>query len=189
MEPAMPTDPLDQLRLPPMPLQPRREFADQLRRQLIHELAPLLSTRHLEEVTTMPADTQVETAPTITVALSCNDAHGLIRWLVELLEFRVAAVHEEPGRGIAHAQLTWRTGNVFLSSRHPGVWGRTGPASICLAADDPAEVDRLYQKALAAHAEIVDELHDEDYGDHIFGVRDPEGNLWAIGTYRPPVAQ
>jgi uncharacterized glyoxalase superfamily protein PhnB len=184
----MPTDPLDQLRLPPAPLRPRREFADQLRRRLVRELGPLLSTNHLEEETTMPADTQVEPAPTITVALSCNDAQGLIRWLVDLLEFRVAAIHEVPSGAVAHAQLSWRTGNVFLSSRHPGVWGTAGPASISLAADDPAEVDRLYQKALTAKADIVDELHDEDYGDHIFGVRDPEGNLWAVGIYRPPVA-
>lgn len=127
-------------------------------------------------------------APTVTPSLACDDAHRLIRWLVDLLEFQLAELHEEPGGGVAHAVLSWRTGNLFLSSRHHGVWGQVGPATICLAKDDPAEIDRLYQKAVTAHAEIVQELTDADYGSHEFGLRDPEGNLWAIGTYRPPVA-
>jgi predicted enzyme related to lactoylglutathione lyase len=126
-------------------------------------------------------------APTLTPSLACDDAHGLIHWLVDLLEFHVAELHEEPGGGVAHAVLSWRNGNIFLSSRRLGVWGEVGPATICLAKDDPAEVDRLYQKALAANAEIVEELTDADYGSHEFGLRDPEGNLWAIGTYRPPL--
>jgi len=28
---------------------------------------------------------------------------------------------------------------------------------------------------------------DTDYGSRDFTVRDPEGNLWAFGTYRPAV--
>jgi uncharacterized glyoxalase superfamily protein PhnB len=28
---------------------------------------------------------------------------------------------------------------------------------------------------------------DTDYGSRDFTVRDPEGNLWAFGTYRPTV--
>jgi uncharacterized glyoxalase superfamily protein PhnB len=27
---------------------------------------------------------------------------------------------------------------------------------------------------------------DQDYGSRDFTVRDPEGNLWAFGTYAPP---
>lgn len=61
----------------------------------------------------MTADGETGPAPTVTVALACDDARGLIRWLA----------------------------------------------------------------------------HDTDWGRHELGVRDPvEGNLWAVGTYRPPVA-
>ena len=28
-------------------------------------------------------------------------------------------------------------------------------------------------------------LHDTDYGSRDFACRDPEGNLWSFGTYRP----
>ena len=47
--------------------------------------------------------------------------------------------------------------------------------------DDP---DRLYERAVAAGAEIVTGLHDTDYGSRDFAVRDPEGNRWSFGTYR-----
>ena len=40
------------------------------------------------------------------------------------------------------------------------------------------------RESRAAGAEIFSPLRDEDYGSRGFGVRDPEGNLWAFGTYR-----
>jgi uncharacterized glyoxalase superfamily protein PhnB len=58
---------------------------------------------------------------------------------------------------------------------------------VCLAAASPAEIDRLWAKALAGDAEVVEELGDAPYGSHQFGLRDPDGNLWTVGTYRPPV--
>jgi uncharacterized glyoxalase superfamily protein PhnB len=35
-----------------------------------------------------------------------------------------------------------------------------------------------------AGVEVLQELHDTDYGSHEFGVRDADGNLWTVGTYR-----
>jgi len=31
------------------------------------------------------------------------------------------------------------------------------------------------------------ELHDTDYGSRDYAARDPEGNVWSFGTYRPAV--
>jgi uncharacterized glyoxalase superfamily protein PhnB len=44
--------------------------------------------------------------------------------------------------------------------------------------------DALYERAMAAGAELVQGLRDEDYGARGFSVRDPEGNIWSFGTYR-----
>jgi uncharacterized glyoxalase superfamily protein PhnB len=57
-----------------------------------------------------------------------------------------------------------------------------GGAIVYLAADD---VDSLYERAREAGADIALELTETDYGSRDFTVRDPEGNLWALGTYRP----
>jgi len=47
------------------------------------------------------------------------------------------------------------------------------------------DVDSLCERARAAGADIPLEPTDTDYGSRDFTVRDPEGNLWAFGTYRP----
>ena len=183
----MPADPLDQLRLPNVPLAPRPEFAAALRRRLAAELAPLLASRPPEEDIAMTTTDTTVAAPTITVALACDDAHRVIRWMVDLLEFAIAELHEGPDGRVLHARLSWRTGNVFVSDRNRAPWDATGPTTVCLAAASPAEIDRLWAKALAADAEVVEELGEAPYGSHQFGLRDPDGNLWTVGTYRPPV--
>ena len=57
-----------------------------------------------------------------------------------------------------------------------------GGALVYCALDD---VDGLYERARAAGADLPVEITDTDYGSRDFTVRDPEGNLWAFGTYRP----
>jgi uncharacterized glyoxalase superfamily protein PhnB len=57
-----------------------------------------------------------------------------------------------------------------------------GPSSTYVVVDDP---DAHHERAVAAGAEIVRELTDTDYGSREFSARDPEGNLWSFGTYRP----
>ena len=59
-----------------------------------------------------------------------------------------------------------------------------GPGAACLylVVEDP---DAHYQRAVAAGAEIVQPLEDADYGSRGYTARDPEGNLWSFGTYRP----
>lgn len=66
----------------------------------------------------------------------------------------------------------------------------SGLASIALAAEDAETVDRHYQRAVAAGAEIIRPIHDARTpafpdGSHQFDVRDPEGNLWTVGTFQP----
>ena len=54
-----------------------------------------------------------------------------------------------------------------------------GTGSTYVVTDRP---DELFARATSAGAELVQELHDEDYGSRGFSVRDPEGNLWSFGT-------
>jgi uncharacterized glyoxalase superfamily protein PhnB len=48
--------------------------------------------------------------------------------------------------------------------------------------DDP---DAHLTRAKEAGANIERELTDQDYGSREYTARDPEGNLWSFGTYRP----
>jgi uncharacterized glyoxalase superfamily protein PhnB len=58
----------------------------------------------------------------------------------------------------------------------------TGGRLVYCAVDD---VDSLYERARAAAADVAVEITNTDYGSRDFTLRDPEGNLWAFGTYRP----
>jgi PhnB protein len=46
------------------------------------------------------------------------------------------------------------------------------------------DVDSVYQKALAAGAESVDEVRDQEYGERSGGVKDLAGNYWYIATHK-----
>ena len=46
------------------------------------------------------------------------------------------------------------------------------------------DVDAIYQKALGAGAESIDEVIDQEYGERSGGVKDPAGNYWYIATHK-----
>ena len=46
-------------------------------------------------------------------------------------------------------------------------------------------IDAHHRRAVAAGAEVVIELRDEDYGGRGYSAKDPEGNLWNFGSYDP----
>jgi uncharacterized glyoxalase superfamily protein PhnB len=128
--------------------------------------------------------------PTVWPTLRAHDARGLIRFLVDALGFEeVVTYGDQPdgsGDVVVHAQLAWPLGGgVMLGSARSGPdddWALTpGTAGTYAVTDDP---DALHDRAVAAGAEVVQPLHDTDYGSREFIVRDPEGNLWSFGTYR-----
>jgi uncharacterized glyoxalase superfamily protein PhnB len=72
-------------------------------------------------------------------------------------------------------------GIVMLGSERDDDFGAINQGIyICLR-----EVDDHCARARAAGAEIVREPFDTDYGSWDYIARDPEGNLWAFGTYNP----
>jgi uncharacterized glyoxalase superfamily protein PhnB len=134
------------------------------------------------------------TVSTLTPTVSYEDPAAAIRWLTNVLGFTAAAVYEAPDGTPFFAQLVWRTGVVFVCARPPAdnPWAKAGPASIALAAENAEAVDRIYERALKDRADIVRPVHVArtpmfPEGSHQFDVRDPEGNLWTVGTYAPRV--
>jgi uncharacterized glyoxalase superfamily protein PhnB len=132
---------------------------------------------------------EASSAPGKTVwpGLVYEDAHAAIRFLAEAFGFerRLLVPGVEEG-DVAHAELAWpEGGGVMLGSanRLDSIVSQrpTGLAATYVVTDEP---DALFERALAAGAELVQGLRDEDYGSRGFSVRDPEGNIWSFGTYR-----
>ncbi|WP_018680544.1 VOC family protein [Actinokineospora enzanensis] len=114
-----------------------------------------------------------------------KDARKAIDWLVEAFGFTRNIQFEGPDGTIAHAELGWHGNSVMVNSIGTGVRLATevGQGGIYLVVDDP---DAHYARAVAAGAEIIRELRDEDFGtSRGYAARDPEGHVWVIGTYQP----
>jgi uncharacterized glyoxalase superfamily protein PhnB len=117
--------------------------------------------------------------------LRYEDAHAAIDFLETAFGAERLGVHEGENGGVGHAEL--RCGDVvlMLSSMSEGderFSQGAGKTSIYAVVDDP---DPLFGRAKAAGAKVELELADQSYGSRDFTVRDPEGNLWSFGTYRP----
>ncbi len=92
-----------------------------------------------------------------------RDGQAALKFLTEGLGFTLVASYPGAAEGsIAHAELAWPSGGGIMM-------GSVGAKSV------PDEFTALA---------VVRGLRDEDYGSRGFTVKDPEGNLWSVGTYR-----
>ncbi len=123
-------------------------------------------------------------SPQVWPSMRCEDAPAMIRFLVDAFGFDVT-VADTDGDTVHHAELAWpEGGGIMLGSARESEDDvfpiRPGTFGAYVVTSDP---DALYARARAAGAEITVEPTVTDYGSRDFGVRDPEGNRWAFGTY------
>jgi uncharacterized glyoxalase superfamily protein PhnB len=122
---------------------------------------------------------------TVWPTLTYRDARAAIRFLVDAFGFEEVVSY--PGADestVSHAELRWPAGGGVMlgTARADSVIADLPPGtgSIYVVTEDP---DALFERARAAGARVVQELHDTDYGSRDFAVRDPEGVYWNFGTY------
>jgi uncharacterized glyoxalase superfamily protein PhnB len=121
--------------------------------------------------------------------MSYEDASAAIDWLERALGFQRSSVHQGQNGEVVHAELRFGDGMIMLGSAGPNDFGLKTPRElgavnqgVYVIVDDIAA---HYDRARGAGAEILRELADTDYGSREFMARDPEGNIWSFGTYRP----
>ncbi|NDU72786.1 bleomycin resistance protein [Actinomadura sp. DSM 109109] len=108
--------------------------------------------------------------------IRATDPDRTLAWLERAFGFEPVNVHTDDAGGIVHAEMRYDTGLVMLGA------AATPRAAVYVAVDDP---DAHHDRARAAGAEIFRELTDQDYGSRDYAARDPDGNEWYFGTYRP----
>ena len=118
--------------------------------------------------------------------LRYDDARAAIAFLTGTLGFTEQHVTTADDGSVAHAELSFGDGVLMIGTRSsPPDAFDTGRAVVYLAVDGADAVDAHHERAVAAGAEVVQELVDQPYGSREYAVRDPEGNVWSIGSYRP----
>jgi uncharacterized glyoxalase superfamily protein PhnB len=121
-----------------------------------------------------------------------RNAPAMIDWLVEAFGFKVHAKYMD-GDLVAHAQLSFGSAIIMLGSvrsdefgHFVGAPGERGGKATYLVVDD---TDAAFAQAKAAGARVLEEPADRDYGSRECLLADPEGNLWALGTYWPKAGE
>ncbi len=138
------------------------------------------------------ADNAKNTTATVIPTLRYGDASAAIEWLCEAFGFEKHLVVPGESETIAHAQLVFGNGMIMLGSaldrefdklqKPPSTTGSVPSQSPYIIVED---ADKHYERAVAAGAEIVMDIKDEDHGGRGYSCRDPEGHIWNFGTYDP----
>lgn len=133
---------------------------------------------------------------TIMPALRYRDAPAAIDWLCQVFGFERHVVFANPDGTIGHAELKLGGGMIMLGSSKDDDYGRgfkppdeLGGIETRSAYIVVPDADAVHARAVAAGGVIVRPLQDTPYGSREFGVKDPEGHSWSVGTYDPWAAQ
>ena len=127
----------------------------------------------------------------IVPTMKYHDAPQMIDWLDRAFGFRRHLVVPGDDGTVVHAQLVLGESMIMLGSAGDDEFDRLQSTprklggttqSAYVVVPDP---DSIHVTAVAAGAEIVRGLRDEDYGGRGFSCRDPEGHLWNFGSYDP----
>lgn len=129
---------------------------------------------------------------TIIPTLRYRDASAAVDWLCHAFGFEKHLVVPDEDGTIAHAELVFGNGMVMVGTAREDEFGRLQqPPSQANAVVTQSpyilveDVDQHYERAIAAGAQIVMDIKDEDYGGRDYSCRDPEGHVWNFGTYDP----
>jgi uncharacterized glyoxalase superfamily protein PhnB len=125
----------------------------------------------------MTADAVIHVlAPTIFPSIGYRDQNAAIDFLTRAFGFEEHVFYRNPDGSIAHAELRYGPSIMFVSTADPG------RGHLYVAVED---ADAHCERARNAGATIDKEPYDTDYGSRDYRARDPEGNAWLFGTYRP----
>jgi uncharacterized glyoxalase superfamily protein PhnB/AraC-like DNA-binding protein len=163
-----------------VPIRPRRTPSSP--RRLEH--SDVRPTKGARTMASSAATTQ-----TIFPTFQFRDARGMIAWLERAFGFEAKAVYGE-GETVDHAELAFNDalimcGSVPRPEQTERLQAQVGPVGVYVVIPDDRLVDEHAARARAAGAEILREPESPDYGGRGYSARDPEGNVWSFGSYRP----
>lgn len=117
--------------------------------------------------------------------MTFRDCDRMATWLAAVGFTEHATYRDEQDPAVVvHAEWVHPGGGglMFGSPRDDSPVAGPGASSVYLVVDDP---DTVVEAAVAAGAEVVRGVVDEDHGGRGGSVRDPEGNHWSFGSYQP----
>ena len=118
------------------------------------------------------------------LTLRYRDAHAAIEWLEAVFGAVGYLIVPGPDDTVAHAELRIGSSVFFLGSAATDSAERQQPPGSAAAYVLVDDVDATYRQALDSGGTDVRAPEDLPEGRGA-SVRDPEGNIWSFGVYRP----
>jgi PhnB protein len=134
----------------------------------------------------MPAKPIPDGYYTATPYLIVDDAAGAIEFYKKAFGAQELMRFDVPGGKIGHAEIRIGNSPIMLADEFPGMGkspktlGGT-PSSIMLYV---ADVDAMYNQAIAAGARQLQPVMDKFYGDRSGCLTDPFGHQWTVATHK-----
>ncbi len=125
----------------------------------------------------------VDDDPAVFPEIHYHDGAAAIRFLRAAFGFETMLEVPGPNGAVAHAELCFGDGVLFVGSGSDGaeVWGDLAHCTHVYVADP----DRHFARTSAEGATIVQPLRNTPWGARGYVARDLEGFLWGFSTYRP----
>lgn len=117
---------------------------------------------------------------TVFPTLRFRDARASILWLERVLGAESLAVYDDDQGRVMHAEVRIGESSIMCGDRPDATATPIGTSVIYVVVPD---ADAAHRRAQDAGASPTDPT-DQDYGSRDFSVVDPEGNTWALGTYK-----
>lgn len=182
----------DSLRQDDHRIAPDPRFARRLRAQLEAALAPEAMTqidlpeRNPAMTATEPTTEIAARTATITPYVAVSDAARAIAWYADVLGARETVRYTDDSDGrIGHAELEIGGTMLMLSDEYPdfdAVAPTTLGGSPVALHVDVADVDAVWQRAIASGADGKRPPEDHPYGERMCTFVDPFGHRWMVAT-------
>ena len=181
----MTNDPFLELRLDASPTEPDPDFRAVLR----DRVARALESTQGEPMSIMSEPTIPSRPNTMTPYLCCSDARAAIAWYAEafdaVLQGEIFPMDESGDDRVGHAEMVVGDSRFMISDEWPegGVFSPTtrGGATTAFVLN-VADVDAVYDRAVALGAAVERPVVDEHYGSRAGWLSDPFGHRWSIST-------
>jgi PhnB protein len=131
----------------------------------------------------MPSNPPANT-PRIIPYLYYEDVSGAIEWLTSAFGFVERMRIPMPDGKTMHAEMRLADGAIMMGCpsvdyRNPKRLGHI-TQNLLIYVDD---VDAHFERARRAGARVLEQPHDEPYGDRRYGAADPEGHCWYFAQH------
>jgi uncharacterized glyoxalase superfamily protein PhnB len=123
--------------------------------------------------------------PSLSSSLSYRDPKAALTWLENAFGFEIAMVITDAEGNLGHSEMRFGNGLIMVGGewsedhKSPASVGAKNTQSVHVHLTE--DIDKHYERAKAAGAEIVAALADQFYGDRTYRARDPEGHIWTFG--------